>query len=726
MRKAFVTFSKEVFNALYRTFNKGERRDEVVFLSRQADEPSYDYRELAREFEARGWQTTMHLKKVTKRNLPSYTVHVVNEIKLLARCKIAVLDRYDPVISLIDFECERPLGFKSKIHDEFPTQPVIIQLWHAFGAFKKFGYQSIGTREGHSEEVVDTFNIHRNYSWVVCSGEGVRQAFGHAFSYPVERVVALDRPEYDELAQRRAELDVVQDSANGYKRKTVLMAPTLRKSKASEHPFRNLFDTRSDFEESLGSEVVWAFHPLESGLPAPGNASDDLIACDLVVTDYSSTVFEAYLLGKPVVFFVPDLESYLKSPGLNVNPYEICPHLCAFDASQLTTLIGQFLAEPASYPFEELEAFCSPAFSTEELPVGVADDVIGAALANGEADDELLGKSIETGEYEDGDDSVPTEDEGVNAGETEGSDETPVVDEVENDGVNKTKSDADDAEPTDSEDDDTADDTENDGESEDEPDLHGQDDSSEDAPAHDEFDDIPIHGKHVLRVALDEDEDADGNGDIADVAEDDAENEDVDEDGINEDDADKPDEENASTDEGTEAISEDVVGDAGSVEDGTDNDNASIDDLDDANEDAAIPEEADAETDEASENAVTSEPEEDNDKAASESEETSDNAEPVFYDLAGIVPRDAFPKMNAEATEVIDRHIASDNLHDRTRPAAERFVDFALACVELHNALPGAESIGFEQIAAQSYRLHAQINEKDHYSVNAMLRQIKR
>ncbi|MBP3866403.1 MAG: hypothetical protein J6D25_01150, partial [Eggerthellaceae bacterium] len=38
-----------------------------------------------------------------------------------------------------------------------------------------------------------------NYSWVVCSGEQCRPAFAEAFSCPVERVVALDRPEYDEL-----------------------------------------------------------------------------------------------------------------------------------------------------------------------------------------------------------------------------------------------------------------------------------------------------------------------------------------------------------------------------------------------------------------------------------------------------------------------------------------------------------------------------------------------
>ena len=377
MRNAFVAISRTVFNVLYRMQSKHERCDQVVFLSRQANEPSYDFTELAREFEARGWQTTMHLKKVTKRNLIAYTWHALKEVTLLAHCKAVILDRFDPIVSLIDFEYEKQpeAGTRAEtaaLHDEFPASPVIVQLWHAFGAFKKFGYQSVGTREGHSAKVTEAFNIHRNYSWVICSGESVRKAFAEAFAYPLDRVIALVRPEFDELVAKRAELGKVASrvQAEGDAHlPSLLLAPTLRKSKNSAHPFRELFQHATDFEQQLKTAcnqqpvtVTWAFHPLEEGLPAPGNASEALMSCDMVVTDYSSIAYEAYLLGKLVVFYIPDIDEYSQSPGLNANPQALCPGMCAMDSEELLALMSRFLCDPSSYPHEQLDTFAASAF----------------------------------------------------------------------------------------------------------------------------------------------------------------------------------------------------------------------------------------------------------------------------------------------------------------------------------------------------------------------------
>ena len=390
MRRAFVAASKGVFNLLYRVRSRAPRCNEVVFLSRQTDTPSFDFAQLAREFEQRGWKTTMLLKKVTKRNLVAYAAHVLREIGALAHCKAAILDRYDPVVSLIDFECEpvADADVPAGMHAEFPRKPLVIQLWHAFGAYKKFGYQSVGTREGHTQEVTDVFNIHRNYSWVVCSGEGCRAAFAEAFNYPAERVVALDRPEFDELMGMREERASSGGGQGEHTAFSVLMAPTLRKSKASEHPFRDLYERANELQEELSAAVAstevkltWSFHPLEEGLAAPGNASEQLLACDCVVTDYSSIVYEAFLLGKPVMFYVADLDSYLVSPGLSVNPAEVCPAICARDEDELVHLVTRIAESPASYPFDQLESFAAPAFEHEPAAVRSVVDFVLAHVA---------------------------------------------------------------------------------------------------------------------------------------------------------------------------------------------------------------------------------------------------------------------------------------------------------------------------------------------------------
>ena len=148
MKAAFASLARWFFKASYRICCFLPRRNEVLFLSRQVDEPGYNFRSLGSEFQRRGWIVSYLTKRLSKRAVASYSFHVVREIYHLARCRVCVLDRYDPVVGLLDFDCEAAdganieLAGSALLHTEFPGQPVVLQLWHAFGAFKKFGFQT--------------------------------------------------------------------------------------------------------------------------------------------------------------------------------------------------------------------------------------------------------------------------------------------------------------------------------------------------------------------------------------------------------------------------------------------------------------------------------------------------------------------------------------------------------------------------------------------------------
>ena len=368
IQRPYVRASRFAFNTWYRIANRRERRDEVVFISRQSNVPSYDFETLAQAFQMRGWRSTMHLKAVRKRNLVSYFQHVIVEIWLLGRCKLAIVDRYDPVVCLLDFDCEpqknEPLESKEEapepVNRDFPRKPMVVQLWHAFGSFKMFGYQSVGTPEAQPADVFEDYRIHRNYSWVVCSGEQSRHAFAEAFACPVDRVIALNRPEFDELVALRRRL--ARDEHESTRQPRILMAPTRRFNNDATHPFRDLYNHAELFEKRIDADVIWAFHPLDEGLPAPGNVSDKLVECDLLVTDYSSIVYEAYVLGKPTLFFIPDIEEYRKIPGLNCDPVELSPALCAHDVDGLVEKVSGCISDPQSYPQGQYENFAARAF----------------------------------------------------------------------------------------------------------------------------------------------------------------------------------------------------------------------------------------------------------------------------------------------------------------------------------------------------------------------------
>src|SRR5690625_4980446 len=46
------------------------------------------------------------------------------------------------------------------------------------------------------------------------------------------------------------------------------------------------------------------------------NVNELLTVVDILITDYSSLPFEFALLNRPMIFYVPDLETYKQSPGL--------------------------------------------------------------------------------------------------------------------------------------------------------------------------------------------------------------------------------------------------------------------------------------------------------------------------------------------------------------------------------------------------------------------------
>ncbi|WP_139651411.1 CDP-glycerol glycerophosphotransferase family protein [Raoultibacter phocaeensis] len=356
-KRVFVSLSKVIFNILYALFDRFSRKNEVLFVSRQADEPNDDFVAIGEEFLACGWIPVYHTKKLSRKTVISYAIHVAVEIYHLARCKVCILDRYDPVVSLLDFSCERVERVEPMHHYEYPKAPVVIQIWHAFGSYKCFGYQSLDTLEGHSSKTAKLFDIHRNYSWILCTGERDRAVYAEAFAYPVERVIPLCRPEYDALIEKAK-------SFRRDKRKstpTVLFAPTLRKSSASEHPFYDLHDSPKLFR--LPGRLVWSFHPLEQGKCAPGSVPEVLGEADIVVTDYSSIVYEAYVLGKKVVFYVPDIDVYRESPGLNRDPLVESPRITCTSEEELIGFLTDLISGSLEYSYDAFSSFIGDTFA---------------------------------------------------------------------------------------------------------------------------------------------------------------------------------------------------------------------------------------------------------------------------------------------------------------------------------------------------------------------------
>lgn len=223
-------------------------------------------------------------------------------------------------------------------------QTTVIQLWHACGAFKKFGYSLRDKRYGAAAQELDRFPMHRNFDYVTVSSPEVVWAYAEAFHMEAQkekivpvgiaRTDAFFQKERISLAKKRLREAAPKLFEKG-NRKIVLYAPTFRgtqrQAKAPDMldfaQQKRLLDTKYAF--------VIKHHPFVKERPAVPNdlasfacdvtdkmqIEDLLMACDVCISDYSSVIFEYALLERPVLFFAYDLGDYDDWRGF-YYPYE--------------------------------------------------------------------------------------------------------------------------------------------------------------------------------------------------------------------------------------------------------------------------------------------------------------------------------------------------------------------------------------------------------------------
>ena len=71
-----------------------------------------------------------------------------------------------------------------------------------------------------------------------------------------------------------------------------------------------------------------------------------------MISDYSSIVFDYSLLSKPIISYVPDLESYKETIGLNIDYNEFPGTICKNENQ-----VAKAIAYLHSYDYEKLAQF---------------------------------------------------------------------------------------------------------------------------------------------------------------------------------------------------------------------------------------------------------------------------------------------------------------------------------------------------------------------------------
>jgi CDP-ribitol ribitolphosphotransferase len=241
----------------------------------------------------------------------------------LAAADVIVIDDFQPVIH------------RFGAHEGV----TIIQLWHASGAFKTVGYSRVGKPGGP-----DPYSrVHKNYTYATVSSEHDVPFYSEAFGIPEARVVPTGIPRMDRYFDPEARTAGLAAARGAFPqtdgRFTILFAPTFRGDTQRDATYDlNRLDYAALHALCLEKEavIIIRMHPfvteplgipaafrdrLIDGSDAPIDVNDLLFAVDLLVTDYSSIVFEFSTLGRPMLFYAWDLDEYIASRDF-YEPFE--------------------------------------------------------------------------------------------------------------------------------------------------------------------------------------------------------------------------------------------------------------------------------------------------------------------------------------------------------------------------------------------------------------------
>ncbi|MCI3984824.1 CDP-glycerol glycerophosphotransferase family protein [Bacillus vallismortis] len=282
---------------------------------------------------------TQHAKSLEK-EFPSLTASVINEKHPLHICK-AVFSMLSSKAVIVDnyFVLTTVLASRPEIE--------CIQVWHANGAFKRFGLKDVNTQNRSRADVSRFRKVYASFDRIVVGSEHMAGIFKEFFDIKGDPFLRFGVPLTDAYYEARENrIDLKNKYHLPADQKIMLYAPTFR-----DHQFESfsLPFSEKQLEHDLKGEYVLAvkLHPVmkhSAELPEDSawikDVSDlplaDLLKMgDLLISDYSSVPFEFALLDKPILFYAYDMEAYNRTRGLIRNYKEVIPGVPCRDSKML-------------------------------------------------------------------------------------------------------------------------------------------------------------------------------------------------------------------------------------------------------------------------------------------------------------------------------------------------------------------------------------------------------
>ena len=338
----------------YSRAKKKPLQHRVLFVSRTGDcEISDNYRLLADHIKkVSDYEISSFSLKGTTSSFFGYSKRAVRLAREVATSEIVFVDDANAIISAL------PLRSETKIFN----------VWHACGAFKKFGMSTADKLFGGSRKEKLRHPFYENLCGVSVSSPEVVDKYVEAMALEesADKVVPLgiSRTDtfFDDNKIEKAKGRLRSQIPGLGTRKVILYAPTFRGRVNSATSPDSLDMAKMKKELSSDYVLLIKRHPFVKD-PTSIDASlsdfvfdvtdkfdinDSLMAANVCITDYSSLIFEYSLLDRPLIFYCFDKDEYDDWRGFYYDYDEITPGPKCFDTESVIEAIKQCPEDPYS------------------------------------------------------------------------------------------------------------------------------------------------------------------------------------------------------------------------------------------------------------------------------------------------------------------------------------------------------------------------------------------
>ena len=307
---------------------------QIVCISRQSNYPPVDFCLVRDYFQQKHPDWRVVVLAHTLESPIAYLPVMLLQVFYMATSRAIILDSYCIAASLLGSRIEAP----------------VIQIWHALGNMKKFGYTALDTGEGHSSATAKLMHMHEGYDAVAVSSLSFAKDLAAGFNVEEDILFEAPLPRTDLLTNPKHRQRQREAFARTYpqmaQRKVIVYCPTFRKEQSGNEDaaMAALIDA-VDFNRYC---LVFKPHPVSRQIiedprviTIRGGEIDPLYSADYVISDYSTVMYEAGLLQVPVYLYAYDWNEYHEKRSFNIDLERDVPTLFTEDARAIMSAIEE-------------------------------------------------------------------------------------------------------------------------------------------------------------------------------------------------------------------------------------------------------------------------------------------------------------------------------------------------------------------------------------------------